>query len=441
MTINSPGVLDLNQFSLLADSLSGSGTITSVAGPAALTIGNANGSGTFAGSIAGQITTLTKAGTGTESLSGNNSYTGVTYINNGILSLASSGAIPSGGTNGITFGGGTLQYTAASAGQDYSGNIINSSSAISIDTNGSSATFAGVLNGSNSGGLTKLGAGLLTLDGSNTYTGTTTLSAGTVNLGSGATPGVSGPLGNSPAINPGSIVLGGGWLQYSNANQNDYSGRFSTAPNQSYNVDINGQTVTWGTALTSSGGSLNMISSASGGLLMLTAANTYGGLTTVNGGTLQLGSGGSINSGNALTTGAGGTFDINGQAQTLGLLSNSGTVTSSSSGGTLTIGNGSTGAGAFTGAMNVIWNQGTASSTLSGGFSNNGNLTLNADGRGHDRRQRGSITWARSPTPVAAAARRRSAASIGSSVGERQREQQQFAVEPSAARIRRSREV
>ena len=28
------------------------------------------------------------------------------------------------------------------------------------------------------------------------------------------------------------------------------------ADNQSYNVDTNGQTVTWGTALTSSGGSL-----------------------------------------------------------------------------------------------------------------------------------------------------------------------------------------
>ena len=127
------------------------------------------------------------------------------------------------------------------------------------------------------------------LNGSNTYTGTTTLSGGTVNLGSGETAGVSGPLGNSPAANPGSIVLSGGFLQYSGANNNDYSGRFGTGSNQSYNVDVNGQTVTWATALTSSGGSLRVLSTVPGGMLILSASNTYTGPTTVNGGTLPVG--------------------------------------------------------------------------------------------------------------------------------------------------------
>ena len=43
----------------------------------------------------------------------------------------------------------------------------------------------------------------------------------------------------------GAIVLNGGYLQYSASNQYDYSGRFSTAANQQYNVDTNGLSVSW----------------------------------------------------------------------------------------------------------------------------------------------------------------------------------------------------
>ena len=38
------------------------------------------------------------------------------------------------------------------------------------------------------------------------------------------------------------------------ANLYDYSSRFSTAAGQQYNVDINGQNVTWAANLTSTGG-------------------------------------------------------------------------------------------------------------------------------------------------------------------------------------------
>ena len=52
----------------------------------------------------------------------------------------------------------------------------------------------------------------------------------------------------------------------------DYSPYFSNAAGRAYNVDTNGQNVTWATALTSSGGSLTKSGS---GTLTLTAANTY----------------------------------------------------------------------------------------------------------------------------------------------------------------------
>ena len=96
-------------------------------------------------------------------------------------------------------------------------------------------------------GLTKLGTGLLTLNSVNTYTGPTVISGGTLNAG------VAGALGT------GVISLTGGILQYGAGNTQDYSSRFSTVTGQTYNIDTNGQTVTFASALTSSGGNLTKL--------------------------------------------------------------------------------------------------------------------------------------------------------------------------------------
>ena len=74
---------------------------------------------------------------------------------------------------------------------------MNSSGAISIDTNGQamSPTSPGsALAASNSGGLTKLGAGRLTLTGSNLYTGVTNVTAGTLAFNAIAANGSAQPL-------------------------------------------------------------------------------------------------------------------------------------------------------------------------------------------------------------------------------------------------------
>ena len=97
--------------------------------------------------------------------------------------------------------------------------------------NTSPASYLGIMSGVG-GSLTKIGTGKLTLGGPNTYTGITTVSNGIINLAAAEVVGTSGPLGASAASNPGSIVMAGGQLQYSGANQNDYSGRFSTAAGQ-----------------------------------------------------------------------------------------------------------------------------------------------------------------------------------------------------------------
>ena len=59
-------------------------------------------------------------------------------------------------------------------------------------------------------------------------------------------------------------------------------------------------------------------------------------------------------------------YDINGNTMTFGKFTDGGVVTNSGTGTpTLTIGDGSTGAGSFTGSMNVIWNQSASSVPVS----------------------------------------------------------------------------
>ena len=76
-------------------------------------------------------------------------------------------------------------------------------------------------------------------------------------------------------------------MQYSVANQFDYSGRFSTAGNQPICIDTNGQTVTFATAIQGAGTSLTLNDSLGTGKLILAGSNTYTGGTTVTAGTLQ----------------------------------------------------------------------------------------------------------------------------------------------------------
>jgi fibronectin-binding autotransporter adhesin len=148
-------------------------------------------------------------------------------------------------------------------------------------------TLSGILSGVATGNLNVTGGGVLTLANANTYLGTTTISGGIVNLGAAETPGVSGPLGKQVANASGTILFGGGTLQYSTVNSNDYSGRFDngTLGNQPIRIDTAGKNVTFATALAGTGTSLAKVGN---GTLTLTAVNTYDTGTTVSAGTLNV---------------------------------------------------------------------------------------------------------------------------------------------------------
>ena len=271
-SVASGAALDLNgvnrTLTSLADVAAGAGgTVTTSASAAVALTLTPNATTTFSGVIqnGNGLMSLTLNGAGTQVLAGGNTYTGATTITAGTLQLGNGGPTGSLAAASTITDNGTLAFNrgnTATQGVDFSGSAI-----------------------SGTGGLTQAGAGTLVLKAANIYTGATTISNGTLNVGSAENPGVSGPLGKQAANAAGSIVFGGGTLQYSASNQADYSGRFSTAANQPYNVDTNGQSVQWGTALTSSGGSLTKIGA---GTLVLAASNTYTGSTTILGGTLKL---------------------------------------------------------------------------------------------------------------------------------------------------------
>ncbi|MEZ5387350.1 MAG: autotransporter-associated beta strand repeat-containing protein [Prosthecobacter sp.] len=235
-----------------------------------------NGAATAAG--------LIKDGAGTLTLSGSNTYTGGTTLLSGTLQAASTGAL---GTGDITFTGGTLQYTAASSSTDWATRFKNSTAAISLDTNGEDVALAGIINSSNTGGLAKIGSGTLTLSGSNTFTGESTVVGGTLLLGHQNALAASTFAGGAGMLSFGSLAAAtfGGLSGTSDlALANDTSAAVALT------VGNNDSDTSYAGVLSGAGS----LTKSGAGVLSLSGANTYTGVTTVLEGTLNIASGGSI---------------------------------------------------------------------------------------------------------------------------------------------------
>ena len=147
---------------------------------------------------------VTKVNAGDATLNASNSYTGPTTLFTGALVAGHANAF--GSTGDIIFrpdGGnsGTIRYTAASAGTDWASRIKNSGGTIRLDTDTNNVTLAGVIDSSNTNGLVKSGAGILTLGGANAYTGATTIGGGTLLVAT------SGSIASSSAtVNSGGLL-------------------------------------------------------------------------------------------------------------------------------------------------------------------------------------------------------------------------------------------
>jgi fibronectin-binding autotransporter adhesin len=130
---------------------------------------------------------LRKSGSGTLTLGGTNTYLGPTFVTGGTLQLDSDTALPIGTTLSLT--GGRLDlngFNATVSGLSGTLPIALGAGTLTVDTT-SDNQFYGVISGS--GALVKSGSGTLTLFQDNPYTGSTTILAGTLQLGDSAVGG------------------------------------------------------------------------------------------------------------------------------------------------------------------------------------------------------------------------------------------------------------
>ena len=127
------------------------------------------------GGFGGTGGALVKTGTGTLMLSGANTYTGGTTLAGGTLRLANNQAL---GTGTLTTTGSVVDYAH---GVTIGNTIVIDSNSTQLQVMTGTATQAGIiseLNGPRP--LEKIGAGTLVLTATSTYTGATTVSAGTL---------------------------------------------------------------------------------------------------------------------------------------------------------------------------------------------------------------------------------------------------------------------
>ena len=224
-----------------------------------------------------------KSSLGTVYLTGNNTYTGGTYLSgSGILGINNDAALGA-ATSTLTFTGNSTLQAIASLAMTRTINISGGGVTASFDTNGYDMSISGSIGGS--GKLQKIGNGTLTFTGTNnTYTGGTTVSAGTLALVGASnilptrspitiTGGVL-DLGGFSQATTGLITFSGGVVQNGTLVNTSSTNRF-TARSGTVSAVLSGLT-----------GLVKLTSSAA----YLTAVNTYSGGTTLGSGTLNIAS-------------------------------------------------------------------------------------------------------------------------------------------------------
>ncbi|WP_440637353.1 autotransporter domain-containing protein [Bradyrhizobium sp. PUT101] len=280
---------------------------------------------------------LTYDGTGTLTLSGANTYTGGTIISSGTLQLGN------GGTTGSLVG-----------------NVVDNG-VLAIDRS-DTLTFAGAISGS--GTFRQDGSGATVLTGTNTYSGGTIISSGTLQLGNGGATGslVGDIVDNgvfairrSDTLTLASVISGSGIFRQDGSGTtvltgtNTYSGGTIIASgtlrlgNGGTTGSLVGDVVDNGVFAIDRSDILTLpgVISGSGafrqigtGTTILSGINAYAGATTVNGGTLAVN--GSIASSSLLTVNSGGTVGGTGTLSST-VIAGGGTLAPGNSIGTISV--------------------------------------------------------------------------------------------------------
>jgi fibronectin-binding autotransporter adhesin len=185
--------------------------------------------------------TMMKQGTGMLTLTGTNTFTGTLTVSAGTLQLQNGNALAD--TLSVTVNGGTLDIDDAETIGSFSG----TGGTVNLDANltagGAADTiYAGVIQGGN--GFIKQGTGTLTLSGTNTYTGATTISDGTLAVNgsiedSTTTVNTGGTLGGTGTVGNVTINSGGTFAPGNSIGTTNVTGNVVFTAGSHYNVEVN----------------------------------------------------------------------------------------------------------------------------------------------------------------------------------------------------------
>ncbi len=297
VSVASGATFDINGNSeTIAGLNTGTGTVTNSGALKTLTLGG-SGNYIFGGNITGttpanMALAISLTSGGSQTLNGASNYAGGTTLNSGTLIVNNASAIGTGAltvtanstlgntsgnaitlanTNNINLTGGTLTFSGPND-LSFGNNVVamTGNRTISV-TGGGTLTIGSITEDTPPRNFTKSGNGTLILIGASTYTGTTNISNGTLQLGNGGATG-------SVSIN--STISDGGNLAF---NRN--------------NAVVQGTDFT--SAVISGAGTITQLGSGS---LTLNSANTYAGGTTLSAGTLNINNAGT-GTGSAIGTG------------------------------------------------------------------------------------------------------------------------------------------
>ncbi|WP_159977930.1 MULTISPECIES: autotransporter domain-containing protein [unclassified Novosphingobium] len=232
-------------------------------------------SGMIAGTLTGTAS-LTKTGGGLLTLNSANNYSGGTTVNGGSLALGGSGSIISSvavGTQGI--------FDISAADGDRALTTMTGAGGIELGSNTltltqASGAYAGLISGA--GGLILSAQQGYALEGASTYSGGTSLLVGTLSLG------------HSNALGTGTLAMSE--FTAINLTQSDMVIGNAITVSGDPTIDVATGIAATVAGTIADGNEPGDIVKTGGGTLIFTGNNTYSAGTTISGGTLQLGNGG-----------------------------------------------------------------------------------------------------------------------------------------------------
>jgi fibronectin-binding autotransporter adhesin len=222
------------------------------------------------------LTVTNNGGTNTFIVNGTNTYSGSTTLNSGTFRVGGAGSLGSGNYSGaISLANSTSFQYSSSADQILGGNITGGTGSLTKNTSSSS---------------------VLTLSGTNSYTGGSTVSAGTLTFGKIASKATTGTHAFAAGTTLGLGVGGTGFFSatdVTNAFAGTMTGNLSNVTvTTTTNVGLNTSAGDFTYATTIAGNPTKGLAKLGTNKLTLTGTNTYTGQTIIRSGTLEIGSGG-----------------------------------------------------------------------------------------------------------------------------------------------------